>query len=660
MSDTGCLNIDAEASVARPIVLSNGRMHVGISAHGLVCDFYYPYVGFENHAAGSVTRHRIGVWCDGAISWLDQDDGWEFQDTYPHDALIGHITARNDRLGLVLEFDDMVDADSDVFMRNIHIVNTRRQPREVRLFMHQAFAIGDSRSNTDTCQYLPENNAILHYRGRRVFLVSAESGSREFDQYSIGIFGLEGREGTWRDADDGELSMTAVDHGRVDSTLRIMLNIDAQDSVRASYWIAAGTTLHQAMVNHRLIQREGVYKHYEATMKWWQNWLKPALKLADRLPDEHRSEFVRSVMLIKSHCDSRGAVIASTDTDMLNYARDAYGYCWPRDGAYVMWPLMRLGYTEEPTRFFDFCRRNLHPGGYLMHKYRADGALGSSWHPYLHRDGIVAPPIQTDETALVLFVFVQFYQLHPDPKLLHDFYSDMVVPMANFLSKYIDPRTGLPAQSYDLWEEKYQITTYTTAVTYAALQAVCDLAELAGDPASAVRWRSASQAIGEAAREYLFDPETNQLVKGVYYDGGQLRSDTTTDTSTFFSIFMYGLFKPGSREYRATLETLERIFEIDGSRGVPRYTDDPYNRSAATGSNPWPVTTLWMAQYYIEAGQVDRARGLLEWVRSGAKSSGVLGEQIDVATGRIVSVAPLTWSHAEYVSTLIDLVTESK
>ena len=117
-----------------------------------------------------------------------------------------------------------------------------------------------------------------------------------------------------------------------------------------------------------------------------------------------------------------------------------------------------MGYTEEPRKFFEFCLRGLHPAGYLNHKYMADGGLGSSWHSYVHDHGVVAPPIQEDETALVLFVFVQFYQLHPDPKLLHDFYSDMVVPMANFLSKYIDPRTGLPAQSYDLWEEKYQIS----------------------------------------------------------------------------------------------------------------------------------------------------------------------------------------------------------
>ena len=79
-----------------------------------------------------------------------------------------------------------------------------------------------------------------------------------------------------------------------------------------------------------------------------------------------------------------------------------------------------------------------------MHKYRADGAIGSSWHPYIHEGGVVAPPIQEDETALVLFVFSQFYQINPEANLLKQFYKDMVVPMANFLANFVNSKTGLP------------------------------------------------------------------------------------------------------------------------------------------------------------------------------------------------------------------------
>ena len=170
--------------MARPIVLSNGELHVGINKYGEVHDFYFPYVGLENHSAGRDTRHHVGVWVDGALSWLD-DGNWEFDFTYPHEALVGHTVAKHHGLGIILEFDDTVDAEFSAFMRNVHVINMKNSPRDVRIFMHQAFVIGDARSNTDTAQYLPDANAILHYRGRRAFIVSAMDDAGNYFDKSI-------------------------------------------------------------------------------------------------------------------------------------------------------------------------------------------------------------------------------------------------------------------------------------------------------------------------------------------------------------------------------------------------------------------------------------------------------------------------------------------
>jgi GH15 family glucan-1,4-alpha-glucosidase len=455
--------IGQAASMARPIVLSNGELHVALNKFGLVHDFYFPYVGLENHSAGKDMRHRVGIWIDGAISWLDSDNSWSFEFSYPHSALIGHTIAKNDRMGIILEFDDCVDAQMSAFLRNIHVINTRDVERDIRLFLHQAFAIGDSRSNTDTGQYLPNSDAILHYRGRRAFIISGLYNDQPFDQHSIGLFGIEGHEGTYKDADDGELAGGAVEHGRVDSTIRFKLSIGAHSSARIHYWIAAGLSMRTALFVHKQIRESSVDVRIDQTASWWRHWLEPAQETANKIPKAYRKTFIESAMIIKSQIDMRGAVIASTDTAMLNYSRDAYAYCWPRDGSFVLWPLIRMGYKDEAYRFFEFCKRGLHPDGYLMHKYRADGALGSSWHPYVH-DGVVAPPIQEDETALVLFVFAQYFKMHPNDNLIKDFYSDMIVPMADFLAEYIDETTGLPKASYDLWEQVFMTTTYTVAV----------------------------------------------------------------------------------------------------------------------------------------------------------------------------------------------------
>ena len=648
--------------MARPIVLSNGELHVGINKYALVHDFYYPYVGLENHAAGRSLRHHVGVWADGTISWLD-DDTWEFDYSYPHQALIGHIVARNHTLGIILEFDDAVDAEMSVFMRNVHIINMRETVRDLRLFFHQAFVIGDSRSNTDTAQYLPDADAILHYRGRRAFVVSAQDDNHAaFDQYSIGLFDIEGREGTFRDADDGELSMCPVEHGRVDSTVRFKLDLQPHSSLRVHYWIACGSSTREALYIHRQVAKQGINARLDRTNKWWHEWLKPAKATAEKIDAAHRDMFIKSVMLVKSHIDKRGAVIASTDTAMLNYWRDAYGYCWPRDGAYALWPLIRMGYRDEAYRFFEFCRRGLSPGGYLMHKYRADGALGSSWHPYVHEHGVVAPPIQEDETALTLFVFSQYYHLHEDENLLKEFYEPMILPMANFLASYIDPRTGLPKPTYDLWEETFITSTYTTAVVYAALQAAADLAEKRDDADSVVAWRAAADDMRLAAVKHLYNADVGVFRKGlVVNEADEVVYNETIDLSSFFGSFMFGLFAVDSDEVSQSAKTIQRVFGLDQAHpGVPRYQNDNYRRAhAETPGNLWFVTSLWMAQYYLETGLPDEAMNVLNWVRDSAWTTGAMTEQLDPLTHEEVSIAPLTWSQAEYLSTLLDTIPEA-
>ena len=632
-------------------------MNVGINGFGMVHDFYYPYVGFENHSAGGNLRHKVGVWIDGTLSWLDNPGEWTFTFRYPHTALIGHIIAKNDKLGVLLEFDDFVDSHMSVFVRNVQIVNLQSEKREIRLFMHQAFVIGDSRSNTDTAQYLPNDNAILHYRGRRAFVVSGEYNDAPFDQHTVGLFGIEGRQGTYCDAIDGELTLNDVEHGRVDSTIRFKLEIDTNSSQRVHYWIAAGKSISDAVNIHKSMQHNGALYYMKQTADWWNDWLKPTYNIIDKIPASHKISFLQSMMIIKSQIDKRGAIIASTDTSMLNYSRDAYGYSWPRDGAYALWPLIRMGYKDEAFRFFAFTKRGMQAEGYMMHKYRADGALGSSWHSYVH-DDVITPPIQEDETALPVFMFGEFYKLNPDPKLLKEFYKDMIVPMANFLVDFIDKTSGLPRASYDLWEQIFLTTTYTVAVVYGALLAASDLAVAANDNKNGVRWRSVADDIRVAAHKHLYNSDKKYFYRGLIIKDGKILKDDVVDCSAVFGVYMFGLFDSNSDEILSSIETIKQKFGINnGVLGLPRYEDDEYRRSNPniTG-NYWFVTSFWLAQYYVDLNQKDKALEILDWAKLHSLNTGVMAEQLDPVTNEIVSPAPLTWTHAEYISTLLDMI----
>ena len=66
--------------MARSVTIGNGEMLVGLDGRGQVRDLYYPFVGEANHVSGASGNHvhRIGVFVDGEISWLESDE-WKMR-----------------------------------------------------------------------------------------------------------------------------------------------------------------------------------------------------------------------------------------------------------------------------------------------------------------------------------------------------------------------------------------------------------------------------------------------------------------------------------------------------------------------------------------------------------------------------------------------------
>jgi GH15 family glucan-1,4-alpha-glucosidase len=92
--------------------------------------------------------------------------------------------------------------------------------------------------------------------------------------------------------------------------------------------------------------------------------------------------------------------------------------------------------------------------------------------------------------------------------------------------------------------------------------------------------------------------------------------------------------------------------------GVARYFNDYYHQItsdlAAVPGNPWFVSTMWLAEWYAAIAHseegLQRALELLTWACDHALPSGVLAEQVHPYSGAPLSVSPLTWSHAGYVT----------
>ena len=639
--------------MGRPVMLSNSRLLVGLNKNGLVHDFYYPYVGLDNLTTQRNLRHNIGVWTSGKFSWLD-DGSWQIEVDFEEDALISNINAKNEYLGIELAFKDFVDPHYNAFCRYITVTNSSADNREIRLFMHQSFQISRG-GRGDTALYVPSGNYILDYKGRVSLLIYAQNESGQaFDQFAIGNYGIEGKEGTYKDAEDGILSGNLVEHGGVDSVVRCSSQFEPAQKTAVSYWVVAADSQFDAEIVHRVLLQQGLPKRIDSTRHRWREWLEISADKLQKIDPAYLKQTKKSLLVIKSHADKHGGIIASCDSSIYNYGRDYYSYVWPRDGALTLLPLIALGYTDEAKRFFEFCADTVHPGGYMMHKYQPDRSIGSTWHPLLHRHHPELA-IQEDETASVMFAISMYLKKTNDVDYVKSLWSNFIKPASDFMAGFIDKATGLPHASYDLWEEKFATHTYTVVATIAALRSAADMADTFGYTESAESWRHAASEIDSNLMK-LYKTDGGYYRKSLFLlDNGNLEYDDTLDVSSAYSFILFNDPRSENQEVASTFSAIEgKLLNSSPSGGSPRYEHDNYFRDKQQYlGNPWLITTLWIGQYYIKNGHQDKAKELLQWTLDRRLPSGMFPEQVDPDDGHQVGVTPLVWSHASFIETVL-------
>lgn len=668
----------------RHLVLGNGSVLATFDQFLQLRDIYYPHVGMEEHTTfGNV--HRLGVFVEGkGFSWLS-DGTWNIHTDYRNDTLIGNSVAKNDQLGIELTVQDYVHPTHNILMRKFLIRSLDGQPKTVKIFLHHDFHIyGDKQK--DTAFYEPYTNCVIHYRQSRYFLIGGNSThpvacatgvkgdayksvlhsmkrleSCGISSFSIGKANYRGLEGTWRDAEDGKLENSTIEQGSVDSTVCIESLVEADKETQVLCWLCLGKSLDEVIALQQFIYDETPDRLERNCANYWKSWVHKTPHDFSGLPKNIADLFKKSLLFIRIHADNDGGIVAAADNDIMTFNRDTYTYIWPRDGAFICLALDRAGYAEVTRKFFEFCAKVITEDGYLMHKYNPDGSLGSSWHAWF-KDGEPQLPIQEDETALVLYALWKHFEYRQDFEFLNSMFEPLVRKAGNFLCAFRDEETGLPFPSYDLWEEQSGIFTYTTVCTIAGLEAAANISGILGHHHHADRYAKAADHMCQALVFHLFDEEKGRFLKKIQRkDGKTIEKDATPDASMAV-VWMLGVLPPGDPRVVSTMNQLKELLTVQTNvGGFARYTNDYYQScvppSKEIPGNPWILTTLWAAQWHIARAttreELKPALDALKWAVNGAVSSGILPEQLHPHTGEPISVAPLVWSHATFVDTVL-------
>ena len=540
---------------------------------------------------------------------------------------IGETVFENPEIGLRITVWETVHPSVNIFYRTFKVTNTSNKPKHLRLFSNQNYRILETKIGETA---VIDKHTLIHYKRDRYFLHASDPA---FDQYAVGTAEWRGLEGTWRDMEsDASLSGNPVAHGSVDSTLGWTLpELKPEESTRLHYWIVLGKKYCSVLQVHKQEKEAGRKTLFHHSFNFWNSFIErvsvlPEYSRMPQLPQSVLKCFYRSLLAVVAHMDITGSIIASCDSDIKQFGADLYTYCWPRDAAWICLALDRARYHHLTFETFEFFSKTITPKGNFLHKYTPAGDFGSTWHP--------VPMIQIDETGLPLYALYNNWEIAKSVWTTGRYYRRLVIPTANYLIKAIDTKTGLPISSFDLWEERKGIHTYSACTVYAGLNGAYELSRSLGDYDNANIWKEAADLIRQSILEKLYDNRLQRFRRSL--------DDPTLDSS-IFAVWYFGILPPDDPRIIRTMEAIECELKRS-SGGIARYLHDTYFGYM----NSWIICTLWLSQWHSAVGNLDRALELLKWCAAHAHPTGLLSEQID-DRGNPVSVLPLAWSHSTYV-----------
>lgn len=231
--------------------------------------------------------------------------------------------------------------------------------------------------------------------------------------------------------------------------------------------------------------------------------------------------------------------------------------------------------------------------------------------------------------------------------------------------------------SFDLWEEVKADHFYTRMVQRRAMLEGASLAQALGDTGAAL-WYFKQGKLIEVELAQFWDPTKGYFVASLNRVEGLDYKNSNLDIAVILGLLHGSLndgFLPFSdRRVQQTISKIvlsfAQIYRINQQPGLPgvaigRYPEDRYGGDNFNGGNPWPLTTLAIAEacykMAFEFRLLNQNQNALEMIGQGdqfvsrveyhANRDGSLNEQMNRDSGYMTSVRDLTWNYAAILTT---------
>ena len=365
----------------------------------------------------------------------------------------------------------------------------------------------------------------------------------------------------------------------------------------------------------------------------------------------------RSLITLKAltYAPTGGIVAAATTSlpERLGGIRNwDYRYCWLRDATFALLALMKLGYYDEARAWRDWLIRAVAGSPHQIQIMYGVG--GERWLPELVIPWLSgyekSAPVRIGNDAsqqLQLDIYGEIADV-----LFQTLKAGMTPPQrARELRPVVLDYLAMAWRQPDegIWEVRGgpQHFVHSKVMAWVAFDRAAMEAQAFGE--SVPRWRQIADEIHVQICERGFDPELNSFVQAY----GSKRLD-----ASLLLIPLVGFLPAEDPRVRGTLKAIEDKLLIDGEF-VLRYAREDASDGLPPGEGAFLACSFWLVGNYILQGRYPDAHKLFERLLLRCNDVGLLAEEIDPLTGRMLGNFPQAYSHVGLINCALSLSRQS-
>jgi GH15 family glucan-1,4-alpha-glucosidase len=421
-----------------------------------------------------------------------------------------------------------------------------------------------------------------------------------------------------------------------------------------TFFVSAGETLPFVLIHGSShLPRSAVLEAAPAalarTEAHWRAW-------SDRCPSVGPwTETVRrSVITLKalSYAPTGGIVAAATTSlpERIGGPRNwDYRYCWVRDAALALLAFMKLGYQDEARAWRDWLLRAIAGSpaqAQIMYGIGGERRLPEWEVPWLPGyDG--SRPVRVGNAAAAQFqldIFGEvadalFQARRGGLPVLERHNAIRAAILAYLATAWREPDEGI-------WEVRggRRHFTHSKVMAWVAFDRASTIMHEIGDDNAAIRWRHIANEIHAEVSRRGFDPGIGSFVQA--YGSQQL-------DASLLQIPLVGFLPATDPRVRGTVSAIERRL-LDGGF-VMRYDTETGVDGLPPGEGAFLACSFWLADNYVLQGRHDEAHTLFKRLLALCNDVGLLAEEYEPRTDRMLGNFPQAFSHVGLINTAFNL-----